>query len=92
MAELVQPSGLDMAMLLSSASVEITSRGRQVEEVRDAFSPDRDVTITFLPGDNFQNHVATAAALRQAGFNPVPHLAAREIASRSVRLASTRAL
>jgi methylenetetrahydrofolate reductase (NADPH) len=81
--ESVQPSSLDMALLLSSASVEITSRGRQVEELREAFSPGRDVTITFLPGDNLRNHIATAAALRQAGFNPVPHLAAREIASRA---------
>jgi methylenetetrahydrofolate reductase (NADPH) len=79
--EPVQPSSLDMAALLSSASVEITSRGRQVEELRDAFSPGGDVTITFLPGDNFRNHIATAVALRRAGFNPVPHLAAREIAS-----------
>jgi methylenetetrahydrofolate reductase (NADPH) len=71
-----------MALLLSSASVEITSRGRQVEELRNAFSPGRDVTITFLPGDDVRNNVATAAALRRAGFNPVPHLAAREIASR----------
>src|SRR5271170_2831061 len=72
-----------MASLLSSASVEITSRGRQVEELREAFSPGRDVTITYLPGDDYQNNVATAVALRRAGFNPVPHVAAREIPSRS---------
>ena len=41
-----------------------------------------DVTITFLPGDNYRHNVETAAALRRAGFNPVPHIAAREMASR----------
>ncbi|HXW20144.1 MAG TPA: methylenetetrahydrofolate reductase [Roseiarcus sp.] len=82
MTETVQPSRLDMSSLVSSASVEITSRGHQLEELRDAFSPGRDVTITFLPGDDYRHTVATAAALRRAGFWPVPHLAAREIASR----------
>ena len=40
-----------------------------------------DVTITFLPGDNYRHNVETAAALRRAGFNPVPHIAAREMHS-----------
>jgi methylenetetrahydrofolate reductase (NADPH) len=35
-----------------------------------------------LPGDNYRHNVDTASALRAAGFNPVPHIAAREIASR----------
>jgi methylenetetrahydrofolate reductase (NADPH) len=40
------------------------------------------VTITFLPGDNYRHNVETASALRRAGFNPVPHIAAREMPSR----------
>ena len=40
------------------------------------------MTITFLPGDNYRHNVETAAALRRAGYNPVPHIAAREMASR----------
>ena len=43
-----------------------------------------DVTITFLPGDNYRHNVETATALRRAGFNPVPHIAAREMASREM--------
>jgi methylenetetrahydrofolate reductase (NADPH) len=35
-----------------------------------------------LPGDNFRGNVETASALRQAGYNPVPHIAAREVVSR----------
>jgi methylenetetrahydrofolate reductase (NADPH) len=72
----------ELAALLPQASVEISSRGHQLDELRDNFGPGIDVTITFLPGDNYRHNVATASALRRAGFNPVPHIAAREIASR----------
>ena len=34
------------------------------------------------PATNYRHNVETAAALRRAGFNPVPHIAAREMASR----------
>jgi methylenetetrahydrofolate reductase (NADPH) len=67
---------------LSSASVEVSSRGHQLQELRDHFAEGTDVTITFLPGDNYRHNIETAAALRRADFNPVPHIAAREIASR----------
>jgi methylenetetrahydrofolate reductase (NADPH) len=72
----------ELASLLAQASVEISSRGHQLPELADNFAPGTDVTITFLPGDHYQHNVETAAALRRAGFNPVPHIAAREIASR----------
>lgn len=71
-----------LARLLAAASVEISSRGHQLAEVRDSFAPGTSVSITFLPGDNYHHNVETAAALRRAGFDPIPHLAAREITSR----------
>jgi methylenetetrahydrofolate reductase (NADPH) len=67
-----------LAALLSKASVEISSRGHQVAQLSDHFGAGTDVTITFLPGDNYRHNIETAAALRRAGYNPVPHLAARE--------------
>jgi methylenetetrahydrofolate reductase (NADPH) len=70
-----------LAALLASASVEISSHGRQLPELRDNFAPGIDVTITFLPGDNYRHNIETATALRRAGFNPVPHIAAREMPS-----------
>jgi methylenetetrahydrofolate reductase (NADPH) len=76
-----QPSAR-LAALLSSASVEISSHGRQVAELQAHFAAGTDVTITFLPGDNYRHNVETAVALRRAGYNPVPHIAAREMASR----------
>ena len=71
-----------LAGLLSSASVEVSSRGHQLQELRDHFAWGTDVTITFLPGDNYRHNVETASALRRAGYNPVPHIAAREMPSR----------
>jgi methylenetetrahydrofolate reductase (NADH) len=72
----------ELAALLPSASVEISSRGHQLLELRDNFAAGTDVTITFLPGDNYRHNIETAAALRGAGYNPVPHIAAREMPSR----------
>src|SRR5690348_5119781 len=74
----------DLVELLPSASVEVSSHGLKIETLRENFAEGRDVTITFLPGDNFRCNVETAAALRSAGYNPVPHIAAREIASHDV--------
>jgi methylenetetrahydrofolate reductase (NADPH) len=77
-----QASSGKLAGLLSSASVEVSSRGHQLQELRDKFARGTDVTITFLPGDNYRHNVETASALRRAGYNPVPHIAAREMPSR----------
>jgi methylenetetrahydrofolate reductase (NADPH) len=75
-------SSRELTALLTSASVEVSSRGHQLGELRDNFRTGTDVTITFLPGDNYRLNVDTASALRRAGFNPVPHIAAREMPSR----------
>jgi methylenetetrahydrofolate reductase (NADPH) len=75
-------SSRQLDALLSSASVEISSRGHQLGELRDRFAAGTDVTITFLPGDNYRHNVETAAMLRRAGFNAVPHVAGREMPSR----------
>src|SRR3984957_4596082 len=67
---------------LSAASVEVSSHGQQLNSLQDNFDRGTDVTITFLPGDNYRRNVETAAALGRAGYNPVPHIAAREMGSR----------
>lgn len=72
----------DLAALLSRASVEVSSGGRQLAELSDRFSPGIDVTVTFLPGDDCRHNIETAAALRRLGYNPVLHIAAREMRSR----------
>ena len=76
-----QPCASELAARLATASVEISSHGHQLPELRDNFAPGIDVTITFLPGDNYRHNIETATALRHAGFHPVPHIAAREMVS-----------
>src|SRR5258708_37632899 len=76
-----QASSGKLAGLLSSASVEVSSRGHQLQELRDHFARGTDVTITFLPGDNYRHNVETASALRRAGYHPVPHISSREMPS-----------
>jgi methylenetetrahydrofolate reductase (NADPH) len=72
----------EFASLVSAASVEVSSHGHQLSALRENFDLGTDVTITFLPGDDYRRNVETAASLRRAGYNPVPHIAAREMASR----------
>jgi methylenetetrahydrofolate reductase (NADPH) len=40
------------------------------------------VSITFLQGDRIDQLIAAAAAVRRAGFEPVPHIAARHLRTR----------
>jgi methylenetetrahydrofolate reductase (NADPH) len=82
MEVLMTASGENLVSLLASASVEVSSHGHHLRELRDQFAAGTEVTITFLPGDNFRTNVETATALRRAGFEPVPHIATREIPSR----------
>jgi methylenetetrahydrofolate reductase (NADPH) len=72
----------EFTALVSAVSVEVSSHGQQLKSLQDNFDPGTDVTITFLPGDDYRQNVETAGALRRAGYNPVPHIAAREITSR----------
>jgi methylenetetrahydrofolate reductase (NADPH) len=69
---------------LSTASVEVSSHGNQLTALQDNFDRGTDVTITFLPGDDYRRNVETASALRRTGYNPVPHIAAREMPSRQM--------
>ena len=76
-------SSRDLALLLPSASVEVSARGLQLQELRDNFAAGTEVTITFLSGDTYRHTIETATALRRAGYRPVPHIAARELPSRA---------
>ena len=71
------PSPGNLAALLSTASVEVSSRGHQLAELRDHFSPGIDVTITFLPGDDYRHNVQTAAALRRLNQSDPAYRGAR---------------
>ncbi|MEJ0027090.1 MAG: hypothetical protein WDN01_13765 [Rhizomicrobium sp.] len=71
------------AGLLASASIEVTPREPGVAEtLRGHFAPGTDVHVTFLPDDSPDKAAETCVRLRHAGFNPIPHLTARNFPDR----------
>lgn len=63
-------------------SLEITAR--DIEALRAAapmIPVETPVAVTFLPGEEVGARVAAAVAVRELGFEPMPHFSARRIAS-----------
>ena len=68
---------------LAGASLELSSRDpAEIDTCNDLVEPGTAVYIGMPPGQTYHGTVALAARLRRAGFRPVPHVAARRIASR----------
>jgi methylenetetrahydrofolate reductase (NADPH) len=70
--------------LLREASVEIsghdvTAAGKLVPWLR----PGADVYVNFVPGGSYRQSTEVAAAVRRAGFTPIPHVAARSLRDRA---------
>ena len=73
----------DIQASVAGASVELSSRDpAEIDACADLLSPGTDVFISMPPGQTYHGNVALAVRLRRAGLNPVPHFAARRIASR----------
>jgi len=69
-----------IAELMSRFSVETTpGAANKIPDYRAHLAPGTRVFITFLPGSNFDDTIATAVRLRREGLDPVPHVAARSI-------------
>jgi methylenetetrahydrofolate reductase (NADPH) len=69
--------------MLAQVSIEVTARERGVtEKVRAHFAPGMTVHVTFLPDDVRDDIETTCAELRAAGYDPVPHLTARNFVDR----------
>lgn len=70
--------------LLDDHSIEITSK--DIGALADAVGvlpAGASVSITFLPGNGIDQLVDVAAEVRRLGFEPVPHISARRLASRA---------
>ena len=66
--------------LLEGFTAETTpGSAAKIADFREHLRPGTVVYITFLPGSNFDDTVAVAKRLRDEGFIPVPHFAARSI-------------
>src|SRR5207247_4324266 len=69
--------------LLAGASLELSSRDpAEIDACAGLLEPETAVYISMPPGQTYHGTVALARRLRRAGFCPVPHVAARRIASR----------
>jgi methylenetetrahydrofolate reductase (NADPH) len=68
--------------LTDGYSLEITAK--DVAALREAASlipPETPIAITFLPGEATADRIAAAVAVRELGFEPMPHFSARRIVS-----------
>jgi methylenetetrahydrofolate reductase (NADPH) len=69
--------------LLVGVSLELSSRDpAEIDACADLLEPGTAVYISMPPGQTYHGNVALAARLSRAGFCPVPHVAARRMASR----------
>lgn len=55
----------------------------KIPDYRDHLRPGTSVSVTFLPGSDFADTVSTAKRLKEEGFDPAPHFAARSVPSRT---------
>lgn len=67
---------------MSGFTVETTpGTAAKTPDYRAMLHPGTKVAVTFLPGSDFADTIATAKRLREEGFEPLPHLAARSFPS-----------
>ena len=71
--------------LLDGYSLEITAK--DVESLREAapmIAPQTPIAVTFLPGEEMDARIAAVRAVRDLGFEPMPHVSARRLTSAAV--------
>ena len=65
---------------LETCSFELASRdSAHAARIAPRLAGSRDLFIEFLPSETYHHSVSNAVAARRAGFNPVPHVAARHL-------------
>jgi methylenetetrahydrofolate reductase (NADPH) len=66
--------------LCAGASIETAADDLAgLEKAAPYLTPGSDISITWMPNDALESRVAASLAIREAGFEPVPHIAARHI-------------
>ena len=74
-----------IAVLAREASVEMTWRDvDQLALCRSSIAPGTAVFASHLPGQTWQQTIDTCIAIRDQGFEPVPHIPVRRLADRAV--------
>jgi methylenetetrahydrofolate reductase (NADPH) len=78
------PQSADFRRLLRSSSLEMSARDPgAVAACAAGLEPGASIFLNFGPRDTWSGVAAAAATIRRAGFNPVPHLAARYFQGRT---------
>lgn len=81
--ERVSEGRVALASLLQTYSVEVTARdSRSLDDVKKILPPGAEVFVANLPNESADVLINAAASLRDAGLTPVPHIVARNIATR----------
>lgn len=81
-ASVAAPAGLADAItaLVREGSLEASTRNlADIDSYSGLLPAGSDVFTPWLPGEPYHHLVAMARHLRQAGFNPVPHVSARRL-------------
>ena len=74
------PTKQNIQQFISGFTAETTpGAALKIPDFREYLRPGTVVYITFLPGSDFNDTIAVASRLRNEGFIPVPHFAARSI-------------
>ncbi|MEZ6023347.1 MAG: hypothetical protein R3C16_08055 [Hyphomonadaceae bacterium] len=81
-AEALDPSAAPARALIERATLEVTAHDAAAPAVlKDHMPAGSPVHVTYLATGTLDETVAQAAALAQAGFEPIPHVAARSLSS-----------
>ncbi|WP_315761196.1 methylenetetrahydrofolate reductase [Sphingomonas sp. Y38-1Y] len=82
-SEALHPNWATMpAVVTDGYSLEMTAKDfGALHDAAPGIAAETPVAITFLPGETIDARVAAAAAVRRLGFEPMPHLSARRIAT-----------
>lgn len=71
--------------LARRSSIETSTRNLvEIDAYPSLLARGTDVYVAWLPGSPYRHVVSTARRLRLAGMNPVPHIAARQLANPGV--------
>lgn len=82
MHALTQPCA-PLRILAQDHSLEITTKDiAELVKASPAIPAGTQISVTFLPGEDWRARVAAAAEVRRLGFMPMPHIAARNLGSR----------
>jgi methylenetetrahydrofolate reductase (NADPH) len=71
--------------LARRSSIETSTRNLvEIDAYPSLLPPGTDVYVAWIPGSPYHHIVSVAKRLRLAGMNPVPHIAARQLANREM--------